>query len=90
MTSMFQDASSFNQSLRPWSTSNVLSADNIFCGCPVLATPSYYPTFNFTPVWGCPSIPMIINAYIPSVVDFSTVILPFSSIVSLDVDFMSF
>jgi surface protein len=86
MVFMFQGASSFNQDISMWNVSTVSTANYIFCGCPVFGQTAKYPNILPAPIWGCSNDSMIINAYIPSVVDFSTVILPFSSIVSLDVD----
>ena len=80
MSYMFTDATSFNQNISSWNVSSVLSADFIFCGCPVLASPLYYPKFTFTPIWGCPDDPMIIN--ISTTPGNLTMSLPFSNFVT--------
>jgi surface protein len=83
MSYMFSGATSFNRNISSWNVSSVLTADFIFCGCPVLATPSYYPKFTFTPIWGCPS-PMIIN--IATTIPNKLISLPFGSITDLEIN----
>jgi hypothetical protein len=52
---MFSNASTFNQDLSSWNAPNVISpyGENIFCNCPVLSTPLFYPILGYTPTWGC-------------------------------------
>jgi len=53
MSSMFYNAASFDQYISSWNVSSVLSANNIFCGCPVFGQEDKYPKILPAPNWGC-------------------------------------